>query len=131
MAWHASALPRHHGPPRDSAATSAAPQLTVNGIPALRTASAEVWSLTSFAARHQEEQRREFRQRAADRRRACDVQFPTAPGPCTSKPRKRDSRREKYVGCDLSQMANSESKLLLEDGREVGGDMLRKETGNE
>ncbi|KAJ7139801.1 hypothetical protein C8R44DRAFT_828194 [Mycena epipterygia] len=56
---------------------------------------------------------------------------PTAPGPSKSKPLNRDSRLGKYFDYDLSKMVNSKGGFLIEDGKEVDEDMLRKERERE
>ncbi|KAJ7666441.1 XPA protein C-terminus-domain-containing protein [Mycena rosella] len=56
---------------------------------------------------------------------------PTAPGPSKSKPLNRDSRLGKYFDYDLSKMVNSKGGFLIEDGKEVDEDMLRKEKERE
>ncbi|KAJ6627250.1 XPA protein C-terminus-domain-containing protein [Mycena sp. CBHHK59/15] len=54
---------------------------------------------------------------------------PTAPGP--SKPLQRDSRLGKYFDYDLSKMVNSKGGFLIEDGKEIDEDQLRKEKERE
>ncbi|KAJ7293259.1 thioesterase-like superfamily-domain-containing protein [Mycena rebaudengoi] len=56
---------------------------------------------------------------------------PTAPGPSKSKPLQRDSRLGKYFDYDLSKMVNSKGGFLIEDGKEVDEDTLRKEKERE
>ncbi|TFK41346.1 thioesterase-like superfamily-domain-containing protein [Crucibulum laeve] len=54
---------------------------------------------------------------------------PTAPA--TSKPLKRDSRLGKYFDYDLSKMVNSKGGFLVEEGKEVDLDRIRKEKERE
>ncbi|KAJ6574785.1 thioesterase-like superfamily-domain-containing protein [Mycena capillaripes] len=56
---------------------------------------------------------------------------PTAPGPSKSKPLNRDSRLGKYFDYDLSKMVNSKGGFLIEDGKEVDEELLRKEKQRE
>ncbi|KAJ7919114.1 hypothetical protein B0H13DRAFT_2230997 [Mycena leptocephala] len=56
---------------------------------------------------------------------------PTAPGPSKDRPLHRDSRLGKYFDYDLSKMVNSKGGFLIEDGKEVDEDMLRKEKERE
>ncbi|KAJ7042564.1 thioesterase-like superfamily-domain-containing protein [Mycena alexandri] len=54
---------------------------------------------------------------------------PTAPE--KAKPLHRDSRLGKYFEYDLSKMVNSKGGFLLEDGKEVDEDLIRKEKERE
>jgi DNA-repair protein complementing XP-A cells len=56
---------------------------------------------------------------------------PTAPGPSKDRPLNRDSRLGKYFDYDLSKMVNSKGGFLIEDGKEIDEDMLRKEKERE
>ncbi|KAJ6501735.1 HotDog domain-containing protein [Mycena vitilis] len=56
---------------------------------------------------------------------------PTAPGPSKAKPLDRDYRLGSYFDYDLSKMVNSKGGFLIEDGKEVDEEMLRKEKERE
>ncbi|KAJ7462707.1 thioesterase-like superfamily-domain-containing protein [Mycena galericulata] len=56
---------------------------------------------------------------------------PTAPGRSKDRPLNRDSRLGTYFEYDLSKMVNSKGGFLIEDGKEVDEDMLRKEKERE
>lgn len=56
---------------------------------------------------------------------------PTAPVAPPLRPLKRDSRLGTYVEYDLSKMVNSKGGFLMDDGKKVDEDMLRKELERE
>lgn len=55
---------------------------------------------------------------------------PTAPGP-SRRPLQRDSRLGNYFEYDLSKMVNSKGGFLLDDGKEIDEDAIRKEKERE
>ncbi|KIM48386.1 hypothetical protein M413DRAFT_230363 [Hebeloma cylindrosporum] len=56
---------------------------------------------------------------------------PTAPVAPPLRPLKRDSRLGTYVEYDLSKMVNSKGGFLMDDGKKVDEDLLRKELERE